>query len=189
MEYKIKCNTIESKDIQRECFKHGITWPGGGTEVESLMGNEQYLFIDSEFVWSENIMSFENDETYKEISIDDLMNELESFEQNIKPLEPLVELKEGFIAMTPRELINKLMAGELMQGDMYAKYCYCMYDESFEFPFRFIDMTEEESNDDMSACVWREKGWKVFEKPTILSLEEIEEKLGYKIKIEKKENV
>lgn len=172
MNIRIKCNSNQSEKIQQILFEKNITWPNGGTNVVVLMGDEHYLFVDNEYVWSESADAFKVKESYKEVYADDfisaygnmdlfveddkeeirepfVMGQGELSDEDKETAEKIVEeinnYKEPeFTDMSKRVFIENLMAGTKLQGKMFDECCYCEYDESHYNPFRFICTNPDE---------------------------------------------
>lgn len=62
--------------------------------------------------------------------------------------------------MTKRELIKNLLNGKKMTSDEFTSpdKNYCIYDESKDNPFRFVNMINE-TNSEMSG-VWKYTNWR-----------------------------
>jgi len=62
--------------------------------------------------------------------------------------------------LTKRELTQRLLNGEKLTPKNYATSCYCCYDETYDYPFRYINIFSE--NIPMNGS-WNETEWEVYQ--------------------------
>ena len=180
MNYKIKCDNEQLEAVQIVAFDNGLTWPGGSQNITKLMGNEHYIFMDKEYIWSESKDAFYLKENYQEINVEDYVkfegepySENEVYEEPVEPVTDLIELDKV-------NLVTLLINGEYLLREDQSAYCYFDIDNSE--PFRSVRVYDK-SESRMDRYDWETRLWRKYDVPTQMTLKEIEEALGYRIEI------
>ena len=190
--FKIKCNTEQLKKIQQIAFDNGLTWPNGGTTIQIPMGSEHFVFMDKEYIWTESADAFTHKDVYEtvepELYIQFEGNEFPDEDEIESPIknDDLPEFRswsDSWVSMSKDEVVQRLISGKKLQGDMFDSKCYLEYDSSSQgSPFRFIDLSENYHNGATDG-VWDERYWREFVPPKKMTIKEIERELGFPVEV------